>query len=830
MPIPRSMVIVSAPPRGTTPQRATTFYASETQCAWSWGLQPAVASIDWVSASAQASIVPQAALEIQMPGGHIFHGITKNVVARVASDGRSTWQDFVDSREYLGWDMAYCCFNKRDSRMVNGIWVRRYWHILPVNFNRLLKTYTPRPYKAWEILDYLFGAPTTETPWFRNNYHPQLNQPVYDVDCLSGKTLGQAVLEVSERVGTVFTLMGGRYSLVWTLKGVGLLPDFPSNSDNRRIGSAISTNPTRLRVLGERNIYQVLNCPMVKDWASGWEAFWNLDDLLFDLYDHEVTNEANGDIPAGTPYKNIPGDEFHQIGNFLAKQRALTITIGEYAALRDARGGGDAFRDFRKSDSRSRMNLPVNLYVRTILFRAFRIPRWFQLRNIEGNFVPLDSMEMVDRSVVEVTHNPVTGEMFYDETLHSASNGYGIAQGYQVGADGFKTLDPKHFKLNEWRRFQNIWQNIPFQIDHSGEGDQFIVFDDPIIRSDNCFVIPKIFDQRSGKLVDQSYVVLNAEAVFFTPAVAASIVFAAEKFSYVRGTGTRDAAENAPGLYAECVAFGNGNWPVEMTYADGFTALEKAREIAASLLNRQFEYQSGGYTVQGSNGTQLSSVIDRVQVRDSAAGLVEEVDFTNERSRSYFEPERDFDRRAQLQTLFPGQAELKVEANQNRLLAAALKQSPQIRRTLAEAFYDRYGKSVETHETVLIEFGSTQPKLAVGTPLFREGNSKLVIAPANSSANADPVFAGVTIREKENPAAPVRVVTGGDVLARVKGPVSTNGSVGFNDGSEGDAFVGITSGVGIALESISHDSIKLIQVRLGSGGGGTGECGPARFS
>jgi hypothetical protein len=59
-----------------------------------------------------------------------------------------------------------------------------------------------------------------------------------------GQKLWQCLVDISEKLGLVFTLLGGPYTLYWDLKGTGALPGFPSHSDVRRSGSALSAYPS----------------------------------------------------------------------------------------------------------------------------------------------------------------------------------------------------------------------------------------------------------------------------------------------------------------------------------------------------------------------------------------------------------------------------------------------------------------------------------------------------------------------------------------------------------------------------------------------------------
>lgn len=110
--------------------------------------------------------------------------------------------------------------------------------------------------------------------------------------------------------------------------------------------------------------------------------------------------------------------------------------------------------------------------------------------------------------------------------------------------------------------------------------------------------------------------------------------------------------------------------------------------------------------------------------------------------------------------------------------------------------------------------------ISVGTPLFREASERLPVAPSASSGLATPVFAGITIVDEDDSAGPVRVVQVGIVLGRVLGPISENDMVGFSSGNDYLEANGDPS-VAQARESIDGAEIKLIQIAIGAGGGGT---------
>ena len=757
-------IAVSAPPRNLGSGPSAVFTPAEAVVTWSWGLQPATALIDWVSAAAQPAIVFGSTVAISL-GGHVFYGVVDNLVSRVASDGFSVMQEFRDNREFLMWDMVYAAFNLHDARVVNGAYQTRYRHLLPGDFNANAWSFTDTPYTAAQILDFLFGAATVETAWARQ-YHSLMANPVYDLDYTSGQKLGQALVDVSERLGLVFTLLGGPYQLVWALKGAGILPGFPSGSDNRRLGAALSGNPNRVRVLGDRNRYQIFNVALGPDWLPAWEAFWDFGAFVDDLFLHESTEGPVGAVAAGVPYKSISGDVDHVIGYMLASARARLLTVGQYADLRDVRSGdGESFRDYRRFQGRSRLGLPVALYLGQLLFRAFRVPDGFGFYGANGDWINRFGFDLDSRPVVEMTHDPVSGwiEPMTDgyghyEVPSSEHNGYAVVQGYQVAQDAFASLNPAYFDYASWISAQELWQYAPFQIDDSGEGSQFVIFDQPVINSGTILQAAANL-QANGKQL----AVMSASPTFNIPAVMAAVTVVGERFSWVQGNGRRDDVENISGLAGEFLILQPGQTPIEQPFADGLTASQKAAAYAAARLNGQLYYQNGGYQYQGVDGQGLSATVDRITLRWNARdGIVTDVDFTNERSRNVavnghgtavlqLEPERAFDRRSQLEPLFPGQEQLRQESRQLQLSAAILRTSPSLRQTLVDTFHSLMGLDSPPQSALFVgKVGGSSPAgVPVGTPLFREATANNVVWADGTATITAPVFIGVTVMDGE---------------------------------------------------------------------------------
>jgi hypothetical protein len=845
-------VTVATPPRGAGAQAGQTFQAQSCRGSFAWGGSPGTATLVYVGIEAPVTV--GAMVNFKM-GNHFFAGLCKSDTQVNGTTGTLRTLEFIDYREFLAWDYIFGCFNKADVRLVNGVRLKRWKHMYPADYGTYKWTFTNAPLLGWEILQAIFQAPTVGTPWIwdltSNGLFPLglLNAPVYDIDCLNGMRLDAVLNLISDKTGLVFChdpidtgYLNSDFRLVWTRKGYGLLPlPFPANSDDQRVGASLSGHATNICVLGDRNKYQVLGVEMVKDWSAAWEQFLEVDLLAKDIYDNE-TNPLNGVRYNAYAAGNAGGaDPEHWFGASDAKTRALVITVGEYVAMRNGRTGADGaqFADTRKFAGRWRTDLQAALYIEKLLFRAFK-PNISGVVNKAGKLVPLTAAEIADQLLCRVFYDPLDGTMTADTSQPVDGNGVLIAKGYQVGEDLFRLVKPDRMNVNFFDPDQALWSAVNFQIDDSGEGVRFVIADGPV------FVGSSDPDHRLLATVDGK-VVLNAAYQLVTPPMKAALVFDAERFTYWKGTYpnvSRDRVENVSGLMQEWLVDTGGGY-TEIVYANNETANQKADTIAASLLLAQYTYLTGGYNLKWDPKldlaqfgtpltTALSSCLDRIEIANGPNGCVEVVDFTTERQRDRFEPERELDRKSIQNSLFPGQQELRVQAeDQRRFNAAVRKMDPKLftLRKLLRGEID--GNLLPTKFAPGSEPPATLP---VGTPIW--GDPTKGVATDPSLVVTGVRFIGVTVRHNEGTAWEFPVQNMGDTLALVQGPVAASDPIGFTDGSDFEtagAYLvkGGTPAVGTAQEVISDTSIKTINVRLGAGGGGggfdiTGEYDPNR--
>lgn len=745
-----------------------------TTCAW--GTRPGEARVRYIQG---ADVPPVPIMAVVHLGweNHAWTGVCLDDQEDVSeSSGRVRSLRVVDTRQYLEWDTVFAAFNQRENRIVDGLLERRYWHVLPRDFVTGRRTFTSRPYSGRQVLEMVFGftrgsrSPhyTVETRWRLATHRILTQEPVLDLDWLRGANLQQIAQEVADRLGLVVGVIPeDPWTLRFERKGYGVLPVFPETgnhfppfSNERRFGWSYSGTPTRVRVVGERSVYQVMDIELTPDWLPAWERFLDLVLLEDDLF-HRATDHL------GRALNTLPNDTDQAQGRFLASALAREITVGQYALLRHRRPrprdvAGEEWRDTGMWQGRRRADMPAALYVTRILFRAFR-PKDLRFPISGAGFVPVESMEVLPRLLVPVSHDPITGRMQVDLDSPTDGNGYAIAQGYQIGADGLLTVQPEFFRLETWRSLQELWQAVPFTVDKSGERYPTVLFNDPMILSEN------LVDMVDGLPV------IRADAVLRAPKVRACLVFAAEVFQHVEGVGPRDRVELVANLGPEYVASASGGTRlVELPYADGQTARTKARRIARAILDQPAFTVRGGYRNPGMNGQRLHGLLDRVSCVVSAQGAYEEIDFTTERLPASYESERRFDRIRREQLLLPGQSELKAEARALRLLSSSVRSAPDLRNSMQALLRG-------TVEPPMLLRGVQNPAepMEVGTPLWGwHSTPEEPERPEAQPLGVHNSFFGVTTRQNEPAGGLLAVRRTGLVHARVRGPVSPNEVVG----------------------------------------------------
>jgi hypothetical protein len=359
---------------------------------------------------------------------------------------------------------------------------------------------------------------------------------------------------------------------------------------------------------------------------------------------------------------------------------------------------------------------------------------------------------------------------------------------------------------------------VPFS-SQNASGDQvpFILFEQPLYNGDDIFVMVDGFAR------------IKARPTLTSVAVKAALTLAGPRYTYTAtsGAGSNDAQLTEPGLRREVVINVDGTGATDIPYADGDTPDEKAAALAATLLTGQTLIRRGGfrrYLVPGDTGVTLNGMIDRVSIEVSAAAVAEEVEFTAEWASRAFTPDRQFDRIQRDLNLYPGQSELRARQRADAIVSQIFRQSPYLRKAISASYHQTLGEaepsgSVTVHPPAGGWGGTTT--LPSGVPLWKTAvkNRPKPVAPADSTAEDTPVFAGVTVTHENPVAQNMPVATSGRVLVRALGPVAEGDSLGMSPGHDYLEVNGFPS-VGVAQGRIASGT-KLVWCDLG-GGGSTG--------
>lgn len=771
---------------------------------YSWGSCPASASVALPGENADFSAMDDVVLSL---GALSFHGvITSNPVR--TEKGKYTELQIADNRIRLQWDVVFGMWNMQqvieDDVLTPGVdRMRRFWHILPENWETQTKTYTDAPMSAFDIIDSACSAAVVEFHWELHGHADMADTPAYNIDANNGKKLGNVLQEVSEQCGVVFTLVG-EDQLVWARKGEGAVPTPPAGTNGGgRQGYAVSHNDTRVTIVGPRNVYQDLQIELEADWNPYYESF-----LAEAAWIKEVRDNFN-DPDTSAPYA---ADEEGQ-AKLIA--RARSITLREYV------GNVTEEPDLRKWGEISRMEMPVWIYLREIVFKSYRIPRTYTL-----NDIPLDSLEIFEGLLARVDYNSTTGAISYKSPREYYPEGkaFVLVKGQQLDL-----IDARNEKIITQKLLddgRSLWtSNDKFSIDRENkciifEQQQFI----PGEGSEALYLFPNrgAAGVVAGDLI-YNVCVPNAAATFAPAQVRVSLCFEAEKYSSTHGSGPRRGTVFLQALNFHLLVEG-GVVTEQVKYADGKETEELASTYAASMILQQEIYLEGGYKRIGGCGTALNGSVDRVTATlDFGGGISEQIEYTKERASATFVNERMMDRLAKMRDLFPGEKANRTEIWGLRQIAAQLAKAREesdafIGPTIPDIMQRPLGSQhpavqiVHAGQAEADAGGSDCPSLA-GVPLFKKSGGLLDKASGT-------VFAGVTISAGNDAKSDVvHAATSGVVPVRVKGPFKSGDSVGVNMGGDVDAFctVGGSRNVGVVNTKYAGTDIVTVPVRLGSG-------------
>lgn len=603
----------------------------------------------------------------------------------------------------------------------NGTRRRRYWSILPQHWASGIKTWHDSPFNAREILNSAFANAWGDFG-FSRNYHPDLADFVpLGLDHRSGVRLSNLIADINGRAGLDMYITGSR-TLVWVRKGEGFFPIPDVTCDNIEAGESLAAVDTGLRVVGERVRIQVCNVELEPDWKPGWEKF--IDEVAWrrevaSVFSMPVETKANqADISA----------------------KAREVTVYQYAKAKD----DAAFLDYRPFGRGSRANMPAWSYIQELVFRSYRIPPNHTLYG-----VPVSSLEMADTLLVgtDVSGEGAEAKQAYVTNpveFYPSAQAQVIHKGQPL--DFLQARDVRLFYLNA-RSLREEWTVAgDYEVDPVNLSVRFAapVFVDGSPSEGKSLYLRENKGEGGGTNVTSGVaegsdyldvVVPNPNAQITAAGVKGSFCFLFGNYYQDYGVGPRRGPFPVQGLglhlidtsgasmsAAGTASFNESRLALpstggasfrEILYEDGGKAEEKADAAVSSALGLSPVQATGGFHRHGSVATGLSGVVDRVTVRVDANGITEEVTYTKARATGVAFSERTLQRIQRTDEVFPGQEQLRNEARQYRMIAAAERRAasgPRSRthRRFADVFSTPIGSEVSSTQ-VLYDKNSAAP-------------------------------------------------------------------------------------------------------------------------
>jgi len=685
--------------------------------------------------------------------------------------GQAQDVEIVDYRWLLKEDTVYAFWNSEfiieDDPLTPGIDRKRKWkHLLPDAWDTNAVTYTDAPYTAKQIIDSMLEAPTVSHSWTMDS-NRVLSGVVTDINAATGKEIGAVLQEILDQLGLVLAI-SGQTSLYVQQKGEGVIPDFPENCKTKTLGSALTGAATKVRVVGDRNVYQLSNIDLVADWATGWEQWWVEPAWL------QFVEDTFG------PFSE------KRAGRARLAARSRTVTVREVVVA-----AGETYRDQGMWGEISRMEMPGWSYLQQIVWKAYRIPRAQTV-----NEVRLENLELSGQMLHAMKFDPGSGLHSYsdetpDKVLYPDGRGFVTVKGQPL--DVYDPSRAGSFEPNMLANARNKWaSNNGFQMD---DKNKLIIFNDatfiPGEDDKGLFVFPN--QGVTGLPEELLHIAVPNPAVEVEPAsVKLTTTFKAERFSVWKGTGRNADTVHQPGLFKQICDGGKG----ELKYADYESADDKAEELADLVLGVEPEILSGGYERVGVSGTALIGTIDRVTVTlDFNSGLSERVDFSDEKVRGNWDSQRELERRRKSRELFPGQKEMEREAEQLRELAVQLKALDQ------GGSRPYYADMADTMKRTTLS-RDVSPKVVFypdietdGVGYVKAGHTLFLDANTGAVNRTGTTFGGVVIPSQTS-RRNVEVATQGTVPVLVQGPVTAGATLGCNAGENfarpnGSRLVGV---------------------------------------
>lgn len=590
------------------------------------------------------------------------------------------------------WDWNMPLQSKESGSSKRG---RLFRHIPPANWSMQSSIYSEGAMSARDVLSQAArGSRGGGSVGFA--FHASQSAPAPAIDANSGMSLASLIQQLADAQGLQVT-MDGSGTIRFERKG-GASAVIPAFADVSRVGESISSEPTRVRVVGGSRLVQVNEVPLEPDWNRNWEDFlsepaWmaEVETLLSDFVEGGVGEDGM------TPSMQA---ECAALARSMTLREYIKAKGGQVEDPSEIEAG---FSDNGRWQNASRMDLPVWVYLNAIVFRSYRIPEsatlyglsMRSLRIHEGLLCAVELKKIDDESRTVYRKDPV--EYYPNSAAFVAAKGQPLDLLAAENRDSI--LRQRKTDVSE------AWSEIPdFVIDVENRSVRFsspVFIDGAAASGESLLLYPNRgegdHDDLSADLDENSsyldIVVPNPDCALEPAEVRAALVFEIGVSYYDYGGGARWTSLPAPGI-AEHLLHGDadndldgaavyeggipapdppGEGFMEILYEDGSSASANAAAVSGGMIVRSGLEQSGTYVLRGTAGTSLTSAVDRVTTTlTKDEGLVEIVELAKPRPARGFKSSREIADRLRTEPLFDGQAELRKEVDQLHAIASLL--------------------------------------------------------------------------------------------------------------------------------------------------------------
>ena len=324
---------------------------------------------------------------------------------------------------------------------------RQFRHIHPAHWRSQISTHTSQPKTCAEILqEAMLGAKGGGVLGL--SLHTSLQKPSFEVDANSGMSLAALIQQIADSQGLVVGL-SGHNTLDFVRPGGTIV--IPPGAHLRRDGNTISSEPTKVRVVGgDRLIQEGSGIMMLPDWAPGLEDYFSEHDWLA-----EVASRMDDEGPwdKGTPayYAEVAA-------------RARSMTLQEYVdgIADNVLPSKEQCTDNAYWNGIPRMQMPVWVYRNEIIWKAYslydrfkRAGEIYQNRHFYG--VPYEQLEIHPGLLCDMEIDAYRQGVDFstkDDRFYPNREAFIIVQGQDIDlADSFAKNPDFHYTEDEWLKY-----------------------------------------------------------------------------------------------------------------------------------------------------------------------------------------------------------------------------------------------------------------------------------------------------------------------------------------------------------------------------------------